>query len=573
MSVALIDADLGVMLLIEQSPGSLDPVRSALPGLRQVALLLAQGESAPDLVSRERIELVFLDFLDGSSRGMPVMQQMLRLHPQLPVIPVLPVEARDEALDAFRHGAADVLFTPLRKADIEWAFKRVCALCESRSAVARQQHHASRSLDDLVLLKAIGATTSSEENLQRLLDRVVEAIQVALQVEIVSLMLCNDSGLLEIRAARGLPPEVAPQVRIAPGEGVAGFVLTSGEPILIDDLESDGRFPTSGTASRYRSGSLLSVPIRTQDRVIGVLNVNNKHDGASFAAADQDLLVMIAHQAALAIENLKLVGRLRTKSQELEQTHADLLRLHLDRTRFVCSLSHELKTPLTSILGFADLLINFFDRLGGQEVLEYLGRIHSESLNLERLINGMLRLFIIDSERERWQWEELPLYPCIEEAMTGHALAAAELDLTVDVAIADDLRPVRADRDKLILLLDALVDNAVKFNRAGGRLQIRAENRELNGQPFVYLAIANDGRSVRPEQADVIFQQYSQLGDLDTDKPGGVGIGLATCRAILRRMQGWIFLEPSSGEGTCIGLLLPTRPIHEETAYADTAPD
>jgi signal transduction histidine kinase len=363
------------------------------------------------------------------------------------------------------------------------------------------------------------------------------------------------------------------QVCIAPGEGVAGFVLASGEPVLIGDLESDGRFPPSGTASRYRSGSLLSVPIRTQDRVIGVLNVNNKRAGVSFTAADQDLLTMIAHQTALAIENLELVGRLRIKSQELEQTHADLLRLHHDRTRFVCSLSHELKTPLTSILGFADLLINFFDRFGDQEVLDYLGRIHSESLNLERLINGMLRLFIIDSERERWQWEALPLYPCVEEVMTSHALGAAELDLTVDIAFAENLHMVWADRDKLILLLDALVDNAVKFNCAGGRLRIRAENRDLNGSPFVYLAIANDGRSVPPEQADVIFQQYSQLGDLDTDKPGGVGIGLATCRAVLRRMQGWIFLEPSFGEGTCIGLLLPTRPIHEEAAYAEPAPD
>ena len=100
-------------------------------------------------------------------------------------------------------------------------------------------------------------------------------------------------------------------------------------------------------------------------------------------------------------------------------------------------------------------------------------------------------------------------------------------------------------------------------------IRIHAENREVNGQPYVYLAIANDGRTVLPEQADLIFQQYSQLGELDTDKPCGVGIGLATCRAILRRMQGWIFLEPTSGEGTCLGMLLPVRASREEDDHGE----
>jgi signal transduction histidine kinase/DNA-binding NarL/FixJ family response regulator len=556
------------LLLIEQSPGSLDLVRTVLPESRQVVLSFEQGEAVTDLVSRERIGLVFCDQTDNDPRGLLLLRQVHRAHPQLPILLVVAAGDHAAAMEAFRHGAADVLSRPLLAADVARAIERVRELRESQAVVARQQRRAARSLEDLVLLRTIGITTSSEENLQRLLDRVVEAIQVALKVEIVSLMLGNDSGQLEIQAAKGVPAEVAAQVRIAPGEGVAGCVLASGEPVLIDDLATDGRFPLRSAGSRYRSGSLLSVPIRTMERVIGVLNVNNKHDGTSFAAADQELLTMIAHQTALAIENLKLVGRLREQSQELEQAHADLLRLHLDRTRFVCSLSHELKTPLTSILGFSDLLVNFFERFANQEIREYIGRIHTESLHLDRLITGMLRLFAIDSESENWRWEAVPLRPCLEEVLNRHSLAAAELDLNVEVALADDLEPLWADRDKLVLLLDALIDNAVKFNRAAGGIHLRAENREANGRPYVYLAIANDGRTVQPEQADLIFQQYSQLGDLDTDKPGGVGIGLATCRAILRKLQGWIFLEPVNREGTCLGMLIPARPSREEACHA-----
>ena len=568
MTVLSDPAELDALLLIEQSPGNLDPIRAMMPELRQVVLPFDQSEAAPDLISRERVGVVFCDQADADPRGMLLVQQVHRVHPHLPILLVVAAGANAAALEAFRHGAADVLFHPLVSGEIGRAIERVRDLRASQLALARQQQRAVRSLDDLVLLRTIGATTSSEENLQRLLERVVEAIQAALKVEIVSLMMGNDSGYLEIRAVRGMEPAIAAKVKIAPGEGVAGFVFASGEPVLIDDLASDGRFPLRGGPGRYRSGSLLSVPIRTQERVLGVLNVNNKRDGASFAAADQELLTMIAHQTALAIENLKLVGRLREQSQELEQAHSDLLRLHHDRTRFVCSLSHELKTPLTSILGFSDLLVNFFERFANQEIREYIGRIHTESLHLDRLITGMLRLFAIDSESENWRWEAVPLRPCLEEVLNRHSLAAAELDLNVEVALADDLEPLWADRDKLVLLLDALIDNAVKFNRAAGGIHLRAENREANGRPYVYLAIANDGRTVQPEQADLIFQQYSQLGDLDTDKPGGVGIGLATCRAILRKLQGWIFLEPVNREGTCLGMLIPARPSREEACHA-----
>lgn len=566
------DTGLDAALLIEASSASLDPIRAALPELRHVTLPLECAETAPDLVSRERIGLAFCDLAEDDPRGLLLMQQVQRVHPQLPLLAVVPAGAHPLALEAFRQGAADVLFRPLLGSDIDRALQRLHGLRRSRDAVVRSQDRAARSLEDLILLKAIGATTSSEENLQRLLERVVEAIQQTLRVDIVSLMLCNDDGHLEIRAARGLPAEVIAAVRVPPGEGVAGFVLASGEPVLIDNLGSDGRFPPSEAPRRYRSGSLLSVPIRTHDRIIGVLNVNNKSDGGSFTGADQELLAMIGHQAALAIENLKLVGRLQAQSLELEQAHNDLLRLHNDRTRLVCNLSHELKTPLTSILGFSDLLLNFFEQIGEHELLEYLQRIHTESLRLERLISGMLRLFTIDSGRESWHWEPVPLGPCVEEALSGHAEAVAERELAVDVVLPDDLAPVWADRDKLLVLLDALVDNAVKFNRTGGWLRIRGEQCDVEGVPHVRLTIANAGRTVPPEEAELIFQHCAQLGDLNTAKPSGVGIGLTTCRAVLRRLHGRIALEPVAGEGTCLSVLLPTRSLSKESDHVEPEP-
>jgi signal transduction histidine kinase len=93
------------------------------------------------------------------------------------------------------------------------------------------------------------------------------------------------------------------------------------------------------------------------------LNVNNKLSGRVFSGNDEDLLITIVYQAARSIENLAMVETLPKKTRELEQVHVDLMKLHKGLTRFVCSLSHELKPPLISVLGFADLLLNFLIRL------------------------------------------------------------------------------------------------------------------------------------------------------------------------------------------------------------------
>lgn len=547
------------LLLLETTPGSLVGACHAWPEAVVTTRSLNDVRGVSDLISREKIQIVLSDLTGSSCQALDVLSQIRRVHPLLPLIAVLPTENFSLGLAAFRNGVDDVLVHPLDK-DVLFAAKRHLQGREKTEAqFVRTQQEAKRSLDDLILLKAIGETTRTTEDLQNLLDRVVDLIQSALDVDIVSLMLVDDEGTLKIRSARGLPENVRHKVTIAPGEGVAGHVFEHGEPVLIDDLSTDGRFPPRNGVVRYRTGSLLSVPIRYQQYTKGVLNVNNKRNGEAFTGVDQDLLLTIAHQTALAIENMKLVGHLQEKNLEVERAHSSLMKLHQDRTRFVCNLSHELKTPLTTVLGFSDLLLNFFDQIDEPKLREYIGSIYSEGKHLEHLLTGMLRLFSLDSGSENWEWQELSLAESFERVLKNHQDKILEMDLNVEMALAEDLMPVWADQDKLELLLDALLDNAVKFNRLGGRLSVVAGNLTLHGKPALYLQIGNQGKTVSRENAEDIFEEYSQLGELDSGKPSGVGVGLATCRAILRHMQGEIFLEPTDGEGTSIGLLLPTR--------------
>ncbi len=547
------------LLLLEASPGSLDEARLAWPASESFKRTLGKTQGVADQISRDKIQIVFSDLSGKGCSALNVLSQIRRVHPQLPLVAILPEEDFSLGLSAFRLGADDVLVRPLDKEALLACRENLQSREQAEAQFARTQQEANRSLDDLILLKAIGETTSSTEDLQKLLDRVVDLIQGALDVEIVSLMLVDEENILTIRSACGLPDDMRHKVMIAPGEGVSGHVLLYGEAVLIDDLSTDGRFPPRDGVVRYRSGSLLSVPIQYQQRIVGVLNVNNKRNREAFTGIDQELLQTIAHQAALAIENMKLVGRLQGKNAELEQAHESLMRLHQDRTRFVCNLSHELKTPLTSVLGFSDLLLNYFDQIETPKLREYIASIYSEGKHLEHLLTGMLRLFSLDSGSENWDWQVVSLPETLSRVLENHDVRIQEMTLNLHVDFPEDLQPVWADQDKLELLFDAVVDNAVKFNRQGGRLSVTAGNLTLHGEPTLYLQISNQGKTVPRENAEDIFQEYSQLGELDTGKPSGIGVGLATCRAILRQMKGDIFLEPNDEEGTSIGLLLPTR--------------
>ncbi|PLX87544.1 MAG: hypothetical protein C0614_03005 [Desulfuromonas sp.] len=551
------------LLLIEAVPGRLAPLAEACPQNRFLRLSLSQAEAAPDLISREAVELVVCASANEVHAGKTLLQQIRHVHPHLPILMVIPNQDFKLALELFRSGADDLLVEPLATAETVGAVARALRQGAERAALNSAQQHVKRSLDELVLLRSVGETASRVENLQRLLERIVISIQAALEVEIVSIMLADANGHLRIHAACGLPDEVR-GVKIPIGEGIAGHVYRQGEAVLINDLATDGRFAPRQVGDRYRSGSLLSVPIRYLDRVLGVLNVNNKGNGQGFSGDDQDLLTSIAHQAALAIENLTLISSLQNKTRELERVNADLLRLHHGRTRFVCNLSHELKTPLTSVLGYVDLLASFFGQIEAEQMQEYLERTRDEALVLSRLLNGMLRLFSLDSGLENWHWQELDLAAIITRQLSVCKNSLQERDLSVAVDIADGLAPIWGDSDKLALLLGCLLDNAIKFNLQGGTVAIEAGNRQVDGQPMVYLTIANDGESVPLSAADEIFEAYAQLGDLDTGKPHGVGIGLATCRAILHQLHGRIFLEPHERQGTRFGLFLPTRAAFEE---------
>jgi K+-sensing histidine kinase KdpD/CheY-like chemotaxis protein len=555
--------DYGALLVVGGCSDFRRSLDDLLPKRKERVIEAATAAQAADIAVGAGICAAVIDLDSPEIPGTEFFGRLRKLRPDLPIIVISSCTDFAAVRDALRIGVLDYLTRPLHPVELNEAIDRAVTRHAESVKIDRMEREARRRLSDLVLLRELGETASTGENLQILFEKILDSIQMAADVEIASLMLVDEAdGSLRIRAARGLPAEIVAAAQVLPGEGISGHVAAAGEPVLIDDIFRNDRFLSSGGSQKYRTSSLLSVPIRSRDRVIGVLNVNNKRSGEKFTIADRNLLGTIAHQAGLAIANFQLVSDLRRRTRDLEETNTALRKLHQLRSRLVCSLSHELNTPLTSVVGYLDLLLDADSALS--DFREYLHSAYDEALRMEQVINGMLRLFSIDSGMEEWDQEYFPLGQLVEEILRAQSARMESMAILVDIDMAPDLPDIFGDREKTSILLGALIDNAVKFNRRGGVLQIAAETCRIEGREHISLRMHNDGRSVPVESHEDIFAGFTQLGDMDTEKPQGLGIGLALCRAIIGGMGGKIFLLPHGGEGTTFGLLLPVGASHGE---------
>lgn len=547
------------ILLIDDAPLILDLLEDILDVLDYPILRLEAGAAVTRILDQEKVAVVFCDVALPDINGVNVLRMVKQHTPEVQVVMISGQQDFDVARQVLRERALDYLVKPFAQDEVLNVAQQ--GISSYFHAIHQNQARleAQRRMTDLVLLRKVGETASSGNDLQELFDQIMDSIVHSAGVEVASLMLVKEDGLLHIASAHGLSDQIAKTVRVASGEGISGYVLSTGEPILVPNIDQDKRFVSLHGGQRYKNQSLLSVPIHVRDELAGVINVNNKKSGEPFDLEDQNLLVAIANQVSLAMENFELVNNLRQQTIALERTNEDLVRMNRARTRLVCNLSHELKTPLTSIMGYVDLSLSFFHKMPEEEIKDNLEQVREEGKRLERLITGMLRLFSIESEREVWRWKSFGVAWPIADALQYYNRKVSERGLETELDLMDDLPEIYGDQEKFGMAFNSLIDNAIKFNRDGGLVRVKAEEKLYDGLKYVYLQIYNQGQTVPLNAHETIFNSYTQLGDIDTEKPHGVGIGLALAKVVVDRMKGDIFLEEVPDEGTCFGLLLPTE--------------
>jgi two-component system phosphate regulon sensor histidine kinase PhoR len=233
-------------------------------------------------------------------------------------------------------------------------------------------------------------------------------------------------------------------------------------------------------------------------------------------------------------------------------------RLEKMRSEFVANVSHELKTPITSLRGFAETLLD--GAMNDPETCrEFLQIIHDESLRLQRLVSDILDLSRIESKLPL-KWEKVPVGEIVESATKTVEEQMRKRDLALDVVLPESFT-VLVDKDRFRQILLNLLTNAMAYTPEGGRITVEAR-RESNSW---WIRVADTGVGIPEEDLPRIFERFYRVDKARSRESGGTGLGLAIVKHLVEVHQGEIRVNSRVGEGTEFQLIFPIKTEDEKS--------
>ena len=387
---------------------------------------------------------------------------------------------------------------------------------------------------------------NSTLSLEPLLQIIVQAATELTGTEACSIMLIDkNTGELRFAEATGGVTNDLMKISVPLDDSIGGFVIRRKRPLLIRDVQDDPRW--HGETMDFETRSILGVPLNVRDSVIGVLEVINKSDDSGFSEDDVQIATTLGAQAAIAIENARLLD-------ELQQAYRDLAEVDQIKNDFVSVASHELRTPLAVILGYATFLK---DNVQG-EAGEQLEIVLNSAVKLRSLIDDMVNLRHIQTNEIQLERTMFSLKQLITDITKEFSEIIASKQLLLSSRFMPDDSPLNidADRQKIYLVIANLVNNAIKFTREGGRIHI---NVELKDHKY-WINVIDTGIGIPPVERERIFDQFYQVEPPLTRKYQGMGLGLSITKGMVEIHRGRIWVESVVGKGSNFAVVLPTAP-------------
>jgi PAS domain S-box-containing protein len=397
-----------------------------------------------------------------------------------------------------------------------------------------------RQLAELTVLQAVALAGTESETEASLLERVMLTIGDTLFHGRGSIMLLDPSaGVLRMAAAARAVSEESKRYVVPLGHGITGTVAQRGQPWRVPDVRQEPTYVAGGAVTL----SELCVPLKVGERVLGVINIESAQLDA-FSEADERLLLTLAGQLAPAIERLRAEAALRQLNAELEQRvqerTAQLEAANKELEAFSYSVSHDLRSPLRSIDGFSQALLEDYEDQLNADGQDYLRRVRAATQRMGQLIDDLLNLSRITRAELHQELVDLSALAQVVVAELQHA----EPQRAVEVVIAADLHG-QGDARLLQIVLANLLGNAWKFTskQAQARIELGAVVRDGHTTYFV----RDNGAGFDMAYVSKLFGAFQRLHAMT--EYSGTGIGLAIVQRIIHRHGGHVWAEGAVGQG------------------------
>lgn len=602
---------------------------------------VSDGLSALSLTQELKPALVITDHQMPNMTGMELARRIRRDYPEIPVIMITGESTEKLVIEALRAGVNDYFVKPFDPDGLLIAVKQLLGskqlspVTQPTATVVISKDDALQSrVRELEALTMIGRNVTAMLDLDDVLSSVVEAAVRLTDAEEGSLLLLDEeSGELYMRASKNFDQKFVQTFRLRVHDSLAGQVIASGEPVVID------KTAPQKIKTAYLVHSLVYVPLQVRGHTIGILGVDNRSAGRILSREHVKVLQALSDYAAIAIENAQLYEHSETERQKLEtilteiksgalvidqdnrilivnptareildisadpigkpvfqvvknQQILGLLRIsgsqprreevelsdgrifhalrtpvigvgqavimqdithlkELDRIKseFVTTVSHDLRSPLTAILGYVELI----ERAGdvNDQQREFIRRVQNSVEQITSLVTDLLDLGRIEAGLDTAK-ERIPIVVIARHAIESLRAVAEDKSIKLDISMPEITPFVYGDPVRMRQMIGNLIENAVKYTPEQGVISFTMEPE----QDQVIMRVNDNGPGIPPSDLPYVFDKFFRASNAPDSLPG-TGLGLSIVKSIVESHNGRVWVDSKLGNGTSFSVVLP----------------
>jgi signal transduction histidine kinase len=392
-------------------------------------------------------------------------------------------------------------------------------------------------------LLSAGVSIFSQHTLDRVLQEIVDVARDVVGARYAALgVLGEDRESLVRFVTSGLDDATRARIGELPrGRGLLGAVIRSATPIRTADIARHPQrqgFPPHHPPMK----SFLGVPVAVRQTVFGNLYLTEKIGADEFSAEDEAIAVLLAAQAATAVENARL-------HEDSERLVGQVKEMQRQRELSLAMMNHELRNALTGVYGWAERLVR---GRGGPEARDQAGReVFEAAERTINLLNNFLDLTRLDAGKVRPLFREVDVIAVLQRCLASLEPSATAKSVRLEVRGPDTL-PLRSDPVRLEQILMNLVGNAIRHGPADTAVTATVDRRR-----GVHVRVSDCGPGVPAALRVRVFEPFERF---DPDSGGGTGLGLAVSKRLAELLGGGLSVEDTPGGGATFVLELPEEP-------------
>lgn len=258
----------------------------------------------------------------------------------------------------------------------------------------------------------------------------------------------------------------------------------------------------------------------------------------------------------LQLENNELIEQMSENNKELVIARNNAENANKAKSAFLANISHELRTPMHGILGFAELGTSKVFDAPLDKLQSFFSQIHSSGERLLALLNDLLDLSKLEAGQMEFNMETNNLLPLLENCISENETLLKKKSIRSSISINTDSLTARLDPDKIMQVLHNLISNAIKFSDIEGEIKIVVEDTRLDSVPGIKVNVIDKGQGIPADELESVFEKFVQ-SSLTKTGTSGTGLGLAIVKEIIEGHKGRIYVNNNEDKGACFSFILP----------------